>query len=164
MSMLNFLNSSLFTITVGFRPVISQKTKCEFITLKHNSMNVYINWVTFRQFWVLFSSKRVKKLIIHYNIFFSNLLSKIHSYTEKLKCYVALIFMIKLGLCFALLCTKSQNLLEVWKLRQNMRVPLFPSVQFSFCFDFFQNEREGFLGITFSFALKGKSLFPSVIF
>ena len=29
--------------TVGFRPVISLKAKCEFITLKHNSMNVYIN-------------------------------------------------------------------------------------------------------------------------
>ena len=28
---------------VGFRPVISQKAKCEFMTLKHNSMNVYIN-------------------------------------------------------------------------------------------------------------------------
>ena len=44
----------------------------------------------------------------------------------------------------------------------SFRVPLFPSVLFSFCFDFFQNKTEGFPGITFSFAVKGKSLFPSV--
>ena len=41
-------------------------------------------------------------------------------------------------------------------------VPLFPSVLFSFCFDFLKNKTEGFPGITFSFAIKGKSLFPSV--
>ena len=29
--------------TVGFRPLITQKAKCEFITLKHEFMNVYIN-------------------------------------------------------------------------------------------------------------------------
>ena len=43
------------------------------------------------------------------------------SYTEKTKYYLALIFMKKHGLCFALLCTKSQNLMKVLKLRQNMQ-------------------------------------------
>ena len=91
------LNCTLVTIfycflvwpanTVGFRPVISQKAKCEFITLKHNSMNVYINWITFRQFWVHFLSKRVKKLIILQH-FFSNLLSKITS----LRCNTTLLY------------------------------------------------------------------------
>ena len=75
------------TNTVGFRPVIIQKAKCEFITLKHNSMNVYINWIIFRQFWVHFLSKRVKKLII-WQHFFSNLLSKITS----LKCNTTLLY------------------------------------------------------------------------
>ena len=73
--------------TVGFRPVISQKAKCEFMTLKHNSMNVYINWIIFRQFWVHFLSKRVKKLIILQH-FFSNLLSKIAS----LRCNTTLLY------------------------------------------------------------------------
>ena len=36
-----------------------------------------------------------------------------HSYTEKPKYYLALISMKKQSLCFALLCTKSQNLLKV---------------------------------------------------
>ena len=72
---------------MGFRPVISQKAKCEFITLKHDSMNVYINWITFRQFWVHFLSKWVKKLMILQH-FFSNLLSKITS----LKCNTTLLY------------------------------------------------------------------------
>ena len=121
-----FLRSLFTPSTVGFRPVISQKAKCEFITLKHDSMNVYINWIIFRQFWVHFLSKRVKKLIILQH-FFSNLLSKITS----LKCNTTLLyrkakmlfgpyFQEKLGLLFALLCTKSQNLLKVWKLRQSL--------------------------------------------
>ena len=82
-----FLFFSPMSITVGFRPVISQKAKCEFITLKHNSMNVYINWITFRQFWVHFLSKRVKKLII-LQYFFLNLLSKITS----LRCNTTLLY------------------------------------------------------------------------
>jgi hypothetical protein len=48
------------------------------------------------------------------------------------------------------------------KLKWQKGVPLFPSVLFSFCFDFLKNKTEGFPGITFSFAIKGKSLFPSV--
>ena len=52
--------------------------------------------------------------------------------------------------------------LSCFHLAQSIGVPLFPSVLFSFCFDFFQNKTEGFPGITFSFAVKGKSLFPSV--
>ena len=43
------------------------------------------------------------------------------SCTEKTKHYLALICMKKHGLCFALLCTKSRNLLKVLKLRQNMQ-------------------------------------------
>ena len=50
-------------------------------------MNVYINWIIFRQFWVHFLSKRVKKLIILQH-FFSNLLSKITS----LKCNTTLLY------------------------------------------------------------------------
>ena len=45
---------------------------------------------------------------------------------------------------------------------KGIRVPLFPSVLFSFSFEFLQNKTEGFPGITFSFAIDEKSLFPSV--
>ena len=49
-------------------------------------------------------------------------------------------------------------------MKGTLRVPLFPSVLFSFCFDFLKHKTEGFPRKTFSFAMKGKSLFPSGFF
>ena len=84
--------NKFLVISTGFRfsklqwgsvPSIPEAYPC----LKHNSMNVYINWIIFRQFWVHSLSKRVKKLIILQH-FFSNLLSKITS----LKCNTTLLY------------------------------------------------------------------------